>query len=87
MFLPIGNEPFRSSKCATVGESQRNYQNGYCGAEGTSVTSVVPRKQIICKCSKMLSPRVWKLSVPKFFLLSIVCDLPDVIPKERAVSY
>ncbi|GBN94110.1 hypothetical protein AVEN_178726-1 [Araneus ventricosus] len=60
MFLQIGNEALRRSKSATVGESQRNYQNGCSGEEGTSGTSMVPRKQIITNCSKMLSPRVLK---------------------------
>ncbi|GBM68663.1 hypothetical protein AVEN_255390-1 [Araneus ventricosus] len=55
----MGNAPLRRSKSATVGDSQHKCQTRYREAEGTSDTSLVPRKQF---SSKTFSLRVSKLS-------------------------
>ncbi|GBM42889.1 hypothetical protein AVEN_245712-1 [Araneus ventricosus] len=55
--------PFRRSKYAAVGDSQRNCQNGYYAAEDTTGASMVSRKKRNCKSSKTFSPRVSKFQV------------------------
>ncbi|GBO29859.1 hypothetical protein AVEN_133585-1, partial [Araneus ventricosus] len=42
----IGSAPLLRTNPAAGGDSQRKYQNEYHAAEGTSVTSLIPRKKI-----------------------------------------
>ncbi|GBM52257.1 hypothetical protein AVEN_39770-1 [Araneus ventricosus] len=47
----------QSVKSGAAGDSQHKSQNGYLVTEGTSDTSLVPRRQIICNSSMTFSLR------------------------------
>ncbi|GBM85053.1 hypothetical protein AVEN_31201-1, partial [Araneus ventricosus] len=81
----IGNAQLRRTNFAAAGDFQRKCQNGSHAAEGAPL---IPRKQINCDSSKMLSPGVSKLSISKVGMSSLreqeMCIIRKVLDDHRS---